>query len=104
MGAAIPAAAQVQGTAEMVAAHDAAVDDLLKRQTIDPGSPWVGGIPDRYGLHNGGSAAGTVLNLMVCLLRPDSRHYSNALVRERLNLALTFLDRKLTPDGKLPGA
>ena len=75
IGAAIPAAAQEQGTAEMVAAHDTAVDDLLKRQTMDPASPWVGGIPDRYGLHNGGSAAGTVLNLMVCLLRPDSRHY-----------------------------
>jgi hypothetical protein len=107
-GAALSAAAQVPAgtgywkiTPELIAAHDAGVDDLLKRQTVDASSPRRGGIPDRYGLHNGGSAASTVLSLVTCLTQPGSRHYTSDLVQERLKLALGFLERKLTPDGNV---
>ena len=84
-----------------MAAHDAGVDNLLKTQTVDKSSPWLGGYPDRNGLHNGGSACGIVLSYTVCLVRPDSRHYGSAVVQERLALALDFLNRKLTPDGNI---
>jgi hypothetical protein len=107
-GAALSAAAQAQSTTPywkitpgMVAAHDTGIDSLIKQQTMDKASPWLGGLPDRYGLHNGGSVCSIILSFVVGLVRPDSRHYGSAQVQERLQLALGFLDRKLTPDGNL---
>ena len=108
-GAALSAAQAQQNSAtghwkitpEMVAAHDRAVDDLLKRQTVDKSSPWLGGLADRYGIHNGGSACGVILTFVTCLTHEASRHYNSGLVQERLALALGYLDRKLTPDGNL---
>ena len=88
-------------TADMVSAHDVAVDDLLQRQITDKSSPWMGGIADQYGLYNGGTVCGLVLYLVTCLTYPPSRHHASGLVKERLKLALDCLARKLTPDGNL---
>ena len=88
-------------TADMVSAHDVAVDDLLQRQITDKSSPWMGGIADQYGLYNGGTVCGLVLYLVTCLTYPPSRHHTSGLVKERLKLALDCLARKLTPDGNL---
>ena len=96
-----PAAGYWRITPDMIATHDSNADDLLKRQTVDKSSLWAGGIADQYGLHNGGSTAGLIVYLATCLTHPDSRHHASALAKERLKLALGYLDRHLTPDGNL---
>jgi hypothetical protein len=42
----------------MVGRNDQAVRTLLDTQIADAGSPWRGSVPDQYGLHSAGSAAG----------------------------------------------
>ena len=103
---ALPLASQVAEpfwkiTPELVARHDNAVDQYLKLQTVNPASPWHGGIPDAHRLHNPGSAAGAVHVYAVALLQPVSRHRGSTLLMERLRLALDFVRRKSSPEGNL---
>lgn len=80
---------------------DAAVQSLIDRQNTDPKSRWYGGIPDGYGLHNGGTIAGLYELFATAYVHPQSKFHRAAVIVERMKLGQTFLERHMTADGNI---
>jgi hypothetical protein len=82
-----------------LARNDQAVRVLLDSQITDPASPWRGCVPDQYGLHSAGSAAGVAETMTASFLHPQSRYHDDSAVLERIRLAAGFLERAQSPQG-----
>jgi hypothetical protein len=94
-------AAEPAPEAAILSRHESVVEQLLARQITDPASPWRGGIPDEFGLHNAISAANALETFMAGFLHPASRfHRRNELV-ERMRLAAGFLDQVQRESGNI---
>jgi hypothetical protein len=103
-GATAAAAAAQQAPANLIPEtvirrHDENVERLLGLQVTDPGSRWLGGYPDAFGLHHGGSGSGLLHAFTAAFLQPASRYFHSPVLRERLRLAAGFMNRHVTPDG-----
>jgi hypothetical protein len=83
----------------IVGRNDQAVRTLLDTQIADAGSPWRGSVPDQYGLHSAGSAAGVAETLTASFVHPQSRFHDDRAVLERIRLAAGFLERAQSPEG-----
>ena len=81
--------------------NDERLASLLERQVRDEESRWYGGFPNRFGLHEPGPAGGFVKRATAAFLHPGSRYYGDALLLERIGLAMAFLERGQTPDGNV---
>ncbi|MBK5293630.1 MAG: hypothetical protein JJE04_18380 [Acidobacteriia bacterium] len=84
---------------EVIRRHDEGVERLLQSQTMDPASPWRGGVPDAFGLHNGGSPSGILIHFTAAMVQPRSRYFKSRLLMERMQLAAQFMNRKVSADG-----
>ncbi|MFN0170381.1 MAG: hypothetical protein ACKV22_28510 [Bryobacteraceae bacterium] len=88
------AAAQVQGAVPdsvVVAQHDKGVDSYLAAQVTDRRNRWFGRIPDATGLHQPGTAAGTLLAYVAAYLSAQSRFHKSTELRERIRLSADAL-------------
>ncbi len=105
VAAALGAAAQSPNAGEIPAAiiqrYDTAAGRLLEQQVSDPSSPWLGSVPDQYGLHTAASAGGFINTVGAAYLCPTSRYHESAPVFEALRLASTYLHRCQSPDGNI---
>lgn len=79
--------------------HDDYVDTLLKKQNTDPHSRWRGLIPDQYGIHGPGTAAGVIDALTSAWLHAESKFHKSPLLPPRIRLAAEALSREQTADG-----
>lgn len=85
----------------LVQRNDDYLDRLIKAQITDPASPWVGGMPDAYGLHNPGSGSSILEVGAAALVHPESRYHDDREVVARLRLAARFLERSQSPEGNV---
>ena len=83
----------------IVKKHDERVASYLKLQTRDPASRWCGGLPDAFGLHYAGSAAGCLDAFTAAVLCRESRFHDSKLIVERMKLAADFLNRSQNAAG-----
>lgn len=96
-GAAGPARAMT--VSELVSRNDESVARYLERQNTDPASRWRGAVPDAFGLHEPGTAAGILTTGMAAFLHPQSKFHRDGEVRGRIKLAAEHLARVQTSDG-----
>ncbi|MCX6592817.1 MAG: hypothetical protein NTZ56_14945 [Acidobacteria bacterium] len=87
--------------ADLIRRHDGAVDSYLKNQVTAANSPWRGALPDAYGLHAPGTAAGLWDVFTAAYVCPQSRHHRKAELLERIALAAGFLERSMSPEGNI---
>jgi len=85
----------------VVARNDEIVASYLERQNMDESSRWYGALPDTYGLHGAGTAAGILARGVASLLNPQSKYHGDPQLRERLRVAAGHLERMQTPDGNI---
>lgn len=85
----------------VVARNDAAVRTLLENQVTDPASAMRGSVPDAYGLHSAGSAAGVAETLAASFVHPESAYHGDTALVDRIRLAAGFLERAQSPDGNI---
>ncbi len=88
------AASQVQGAvpdSAVVAQHDKGVASYLAAQVTDRRNRWFGRIPDATGLHQPGTAAGTLLAYVAAYLNAQSRFHRSTELRERIRLSADAL-------------
>lgn len=91
----------VQFDPALVARHDTAVENQIKQQITDPSHPRRGSTPDAFGLFADGTASGIFDALITAYLCPQSRHYHDKALVERMTLASGYLDRWQTSDGNV---
>jgi hypothetical protein len=87
--------------AAVVRHHDERVDHALAAQITDPSSPMLGGVPDTFGLLQAHPAGMLVNSFIAAYLCPQSRHYHQNLLVDRIRLAARFLEGRLSPDGNV---
>ena len=85
----------------IVKRNDDALDRLMKMQVTDPASPWLGGLPDTYGLHNPGSGSSILEVGAAAFVHPGSRFHRDSEVAQRMRLAARFLERSQSPEGNV---
>ncbi len=85
--------------AAFVRRNDVGVESYLERQNTDPDSRWRGALSDATGLHEPGTASGVLVSGVAAYLHPDSKFYSDDLLRRRLKLAADHLTRVQSADG-----
>jgi hypothetical protein len=73
----------------------------VEAQITDPNSRGRGIVPDQYGLHNPGTAAGIIDAFLTAYLHPRSKYHRDAALPQRIQLAADFLTRVQTPDGNI---
>lgn len=95
----IPVRAAVEDTA--IARLDTGIESILSRQNLDPKSRWYGGIPDGFGLHNGGTIAGLYESFTTAYVHPKSKFHRSPIIVERMKLGQIFLDRHMSADGNI---
>ena len=81
--------------------NDTAVQALLQTQVTDPASPFRGSVPDQFGLHSAGSAAGVTETLAASFVHPRSRFHRDSVLLDRIRLAAGFLERSQSPQGNI---
>jgi hypothetical protein len=81
--------------------HDRYVDDLISKQVVDPKSRYRGAIADAYGLYAPGTVSGIIDGLTSAYVCPGSKHHKKQLLLDRIDLAVQFVNRILTPDGNI---
>lgn len=94
-------AAKPKLSAELVRRNDEALDKQLAAQITEAGHPQRGGAPDAYGLYSAYPAAGLLLTGAAALVSEGSRHYRSAALRERLRMAVRYLEGKQHADGTI---
>lgn len=87
--------------AGLVRRNDDALDQQLAAQITEAGHPQRGGSPDAYGLYSAYAGAGLLLTGMASLVTEGSRHHRSAALRERLLLAIRYLEGKQHADGTI---
>jgi hypothetical protein len=85
----------------LVERNDDAVRSLLAGQVVDPASPARGSVPDAFGLHHAGSAAGVVETMAASLVHPASAFHRDAELLARIALAAGFLERAQDERGNI---
>lgn len=95
------AAAPGGAASELVRKNDESVDRQLAAQITDPAHPQAGSAPDSYGLYSAYPAAGLLLTGAAALVSEGSRHYRSAELRQRLLLAVKYLEGKQHADGTI---
>jgi hypothetical protein len=95
--------AQASGTPVEAAVekNDEAARRLMEAQITDPATEWCGSVPDQFGLHAAGSAAGLVETLAASFVHPRSRFHDDGVLLERIRLAAAFLERSQSPQGNI---
>lgn len=79
--------------------HDKGVEYYLKNQVVDPNSRCRGAIPDAFGLHNPGTAAGCLEAFLTAFLQPSSKFHRSPELMARMRLAIGHLERERTASG-----
>ena len=97
----LPAGAERDVPPPIVQAHDEKLRHLLDSQVVDPQSRWCGGIPDSYGIHHCGSAAGLLRDGAAAYFHPQSQFRASKELFERMKLAASFLTRFQNDDGRI---
>ncbi len=98
---ALQAWAKPKLSAELVERNDDALDKQLAAQITAAGHPQRGGAADAYGLYSAYPAAGLLLTGAASLVSEGSRHHRSAALRERLRLAVKYLEGKQHADGTI---
>lgn len=98
---AAPAMLNTRVDAALVKRHDDRVDEMLKRQITDPAHPGAGGYADEYGLFHAGTGAGLLEGFVSAWACPQSRHYREAALIERMKLAAAYLAMRQHEDGTI---
>jgi hypothetical protein len=106
-GLAIESSAIPRGNvpADIVRRHDAAVRHYLEIQVTEPTSRGYGNIPTltpdgkNLGVYAPTAASGLIATFMAAYLYPESQFHRNALLVERMKLAVSFLRKAQHDDG-----
>ncbi len=85
----------------VVQAHDERLKRVLESQVTDPQSRWCGGIPDSYGIHHCGSAAGLLRDGAAVYFHPQSQFHASKELFARMKLAAGFLTRFQNDEGNI---
>ena len=85
----------------LITSHDEKLKHLLDSQVTDAQGRWCGGIPDSYGIHHCGSAAGLLRDAAAAYFHPQSRLHASKELLERMKLAAGFLTRSQNDDGNI---
>ena len=86
-------------SSDLVRRHDEYLDKQLAAQITQAGHPQRGGAPDAQGLYSAYSAAGLLGAGVPALVTRESKHHRSATLRERLILAIRYLEGKQHADG-----
>ena len=97
----LPGGAENDLPSPVVQAHDEKLKHLLDSQVTDPQSRWCGGIPDSYGIHHCGSAAGLLRDGAAVYFHPQSQFHASKELFERMKLAAGFLTRSQNDEGRV---
>lgn len=81
--------------------HDLGVENLLKIQITDPGSPYSGSWLDATGLPTAGSSAAVSDTFTAAFLHPKSKFHKNPLMLERMKIGIDYAVRNSSPDGNI---
>jgi hypothetical protein len=92
---------KVAVNADLIRRNDEALDKQLSAQITEAGDPQRGGAPDPHGLYSAYPAAGLLLTGAASLVSEGSRYYRAAALRERLRLAIRYLEGKQHADGTI---
>jgi hypothetical protein len=84
----------------VVERNDAAVARYLQSQITEPGR-WRGSVPDEYLMHGVGAAGGLIETLTAALVCPQSEHYQENVLVERIRLAARFLEGSQSTEGNI---
>ncbi|MCC6292106.1 MAG: hypothetical protein IT164_05615 [Bryobacterales bacterium] len=90
-----------QPPAEMVEAHDKAIDTRLQAQILTKGHRFYGGFADADGLVHGGATGGALHTFGLGYILPRSRHHKSPLMLERMKLVCGYLDAHTSPEGNI---
>lgn len=99
MTAAAASAPTVAIDSAVVRRHDEDVRRLLERQITDPSSRGYGTQPDDQGLYSAGAAAGLLQAYFAAFLCPQSAHYHDSALLDRMKLAARFLEKAQNEQG-----
>ncbi len=92
-------AVQPAVNSDLVRRHDDYLDKQLASQITQAGHPQRGGAPDANGLYSAYPAAGLLSAGISALVTKESKHSRSASLRERLKLAIGYLEGKQHADG-----
>jgi hypothetical protein len=101
MGAAAAGAAQTRKPLPLAEKLDKSVDQLLKNQIVDPSSRHRGGLADISGLVMPATAGGMFEQFTCSYVWKDSKHHSDPVLIERMQLAAGLLTRSFSRDGNI---
>lgn len=85
----------------IVAAHDRALEGLLKAQITDVASPWQGMVLNGYGIPVPNAMPGMYDTYTAAVVQPKSKFYRNKDVVARLRLTAECIRRNQSPGGYL---
>jgi hypothetical protein len=83
-----------------VARNDAATERYLRQQITAPGR-WRGSVPDDYQMHSAGAAGGLIETLTAALVCPQSKHYQENELADRIRMAARFLEGSQSTEGNV---
>jgi len=95
----LPVQAEGDVPSPVVQTHDKHLKRLLDSQIVDPQSQWYGAIPDQWGLHHCGAAAGLLRDGAAAYFHPESKYHAQEELFERMKLAADFLTRSQNDEG-----
>ncbi len=87
--------------ADIVRAHDDALERRLGAQVLDPQSKWRGAFPDEWGLHHCTAASAFLKNAAAAYYHPQSKHHRDGTLQDRMKLAAEFLTRIQNAEGNI---
>ncbi len=86
---------------QVIKNHDHQVEELLSKQVTNPDSKWRGAYPNRWGLHQPGSAGQILKMFSAAYLNSQSRFHQENELFNRMALAADFLERMQSPQGNI---
>src|ERR1043166_4480948 len=76
---------------ELIRANDEQIPGLLARQEKRAGHPWIGGIPNEYGIHMVAGTNGFVLALACAACAPSSKYFRAVELVEPRRAAIRYM-------------
>ncbi len=86
---------------EIVRANDAGIEKSLAKPERRAGHPWLGGMPNDYGIFTAGGTAGFVSSLICAVGAKDSQYFNSSELVEPLRLGLGYLLKAQHDDGTI---
>jgi hypothetical protein len=84
---------------ELIRANDAAIPAQLRKQERRASHRWLGGMPNEYGIHTVGGAAGFLSSLTCAAFAPDSKYFKSTELVDPMRLAVRYLLAAQHDDG-----